>query len=35
MFWFNLQDAYDLSRAKAECGAELERIEPVSGSPAT
>jgi len=32
MFWLNLQDAYDVSRVKAECGAELERIEPLSGS---
>jgi addiction module HigA family antidote len=31
MFWLSLQDAYDVSRVKAECGAELERIEPLSG----
>ncbi|HEV2729046.1 MAG TPA: HigA family addiction module antitoxin [Terriglobales bacterium] len=34
MFWLNLQDAYDISRVKAECSAELERIEPLGGSAA-
>jgi antitoxin HigA-1 len=29
MFWLNLQDAYDISRAKAKHGGELERIEPL------
>ena len=28
-FWLNLQGAYEVSRAKAERGAELERIEPL------
>jgi addiction module HigA family antidote len=28
-FWLNLQDAYDLGRAKAELGKELELIEPL------
>ncbi len=29
-FWLNLQDAYEVSRVKAERGKELERIEPLS-----
>ena len=28
-FWLNLQSAYEVSRVKAERGAELERIEPL------
>ncbi|HLB89040.1 MAG TPA: HigA family addiction module antitoxin [Terriglobales bacterium] len=28
-FWLNLQDAYEVSRVKAERAAELERIEPL------
>ena len=28
-FWLNLQGAYEVSRVKAERGAELERIEPL------
>lgn len=28
-FWRNLQGAYEVSRVKAERGAELERIEPL------
>jgi len=28
-FWLNLQDAYDIGRAKAELAGELERIEPL------
>jgi len=27
-FWLNLQAAYEISRVKAEHGAEIERIEP-------
>lgn len=27
-FWLNLQAAYEVSRVKAELGAEIERIEP-------
>jgi antitoxin HigA-1 len=34
MFWLNLQDAYDISRAKAKHGGELERIEPLRVSQA-
>jgi addiction module HigA family antidote len=29
-FWLNLQDAYEVSRVKAEQTSELERIEPLS-----
>jgi addiction module HigA family antidote len=28
-FWLNLQGAYEVSRVKAERGAELDRIEPL------
>ena len=28
-FWLNLQDAYEVSRVKAERATELERIEPL------
>jgi len=28
-FWLNFQDAYEVSRVKAERAAELERIEPL------
>jgi addiction module HigA family antidote len=28
-FWLNLQSAYEVSRVKAERGAELDRIEPL------
>src|SRR5579863_10339194 len=31
-FWLNLQDAYDISRVKAERTAELNRIEPLKAS---
>lgn len=31
-FWLNLQDAYEVSRVKAERAAELERIEPLKAS---
>ena len=33
-FWLNLQGAYEISRVKAERGAELERIEPLKSSEA-
>jgi antitoxin HigA-1 len=33
-FWLNLQGAYEVSRVKAERGAELERIEPLKSSEA-
>jgi addiction module HigA family antidote len=33
-FWLNLQDAYDVSRVKAERAAELERIEPLRSTAA-
>ena len=31
-FWLNLQDAYEVSRLKAERAAELEQIEPLKVS---
>lgn len=31
-FWLNLQDAYDVSRAKAERGSEHERIQPLKSN---
>ena len=34
-FWLNLQDAYDVSRVKAERADELELIEPLKFSAAT
>ena len=34
-FWLNLQDAYDIGRAKAELARELERIEPLHTTEAT
>jgi antitoxin HigA-1 len=34
IFWLNLQDAYDISRVKAERGEELEHIEPLRMSQA-
>ncbi len=33
-FWLNLQGAYEVSRVKAERGAELERIEPLKSGEA-
>jgi addiction module HigA family antidote len=33
-FWLNLQDAYDVSRVKAERAAELDRIEPLRSTEA-
>ena len=33
-FWLNLQSAYEVSRVKAERGAELERIQPMKSSEA-
>jgi addiction module HigA family antidote len=33
-FWLNLQGAYEISRVKAQRGAELERIEPLASSEA-
>jgi addiction module HigA family antidote len=33
-FWMNLQAAYEVSRVKAERGAEIERIEPRAASAA-
>jgi addiction module HigA family antidote len=33
-FWLNLQGAYEVSRVKAERGAELEPIEPLKSSEA-
>ncbi len=33
-FWLSLQGAYEVSRVKAERGAELERIEPLKSSEA-
>jgi addiction module HigA family antidote len=34
-FWLNLQDAYEIGRAKAELAGELEQIEPLKASAAT
>ncbi|MGD0987133.1 MAG: HigA family addiction module antitoxin [Candidatus Sulfotelmatobacter sp.] len=31
-FWLNLQDAYEVSRVRAEQGAEIQRIEPRTAS---
>lgn len=31
-FWMNLQAAYEVSRVKAELGAEIERIQPRAAS---
>lgn len=31
-FWMNLQAAYEVSRVKAELGAEIEHIQPRAGS---
>jgi addiction module HigA family antidote len=33
--WLNLQDAYEIGRAKAELASELEQIEPLKASAAT
>jgi antitoxin HigA-1 len=33
-FWLNLQDAYEIGRAKTELGHELEQIEPLKASAA-
>jgi antitoxin HigA-1 len=33
-FWLNLQDAYDIGRAKAELADELEKIEPLKAAAA-
>jgi antitoxin HigA-1 len=33
-FWLNLQDAYDIVRAKAELAHELEKIEPLKAAAA-
>ena len=33
-FWLNLQDAYDLTRVKAELARELEQIEPLHAAEA-
>jgi addiction module HigA family antidote len=34
-FWLNLQDAYEIGRAKAELAGALEEIEPLKASAAT
>jgi addiction module HigA family antidote len=33
-FWLNLQDAYDIGRAKAELADELNQIEPLKAAQA-